>query len=66
VPDWAKLSNVWIARVEERIAELQRLRAGLTDCIGCGCLSLESCALANPADRLGRRGPGPRLWLGDC
>jgi MerR family redox-sensitive transcriptional activator SoxR len=61
--DWTKLSKVWVARVDERIAELQRLRANLTECIGCGCLSLESCRLANPGDRAGRRGAGPRFWV---
>src|SRR5919106_3886641 len=63
--DWAKLSSSWTARIEERIAELERLRAGLTECIGCGCLSLERCQLANPGDRAARNGPGPRYWLGD-
>jgi MerR family transcriptional regulator, redox-sensitive transcriptional activator SoxR len=63
--DWAKLSGAWSSRVDERIAELQRLRAGLTGCIGCGCLSLEKCKLANPADRAARYGPGPRYWVGD-
>lgn len=63
--DWAKLSSSWTRRIDERIAELQRLRAGLTECIGCGCLSLDRCTLANPGDRVGRRGPGPRYWIGD-
>jgi MerR family redox-sensitive transcriptional activator SoxR len=63
--DWARLSNSWTARIDERIAELERLRAGLTECIGCGCLSLDRCRLANPQDRAGRRGPGPRYWIGD-
>jgi MerR family transcriptional regulator, redox-sensitive transcriptional activator SoxR len=63
--DWAKLSAGWSRRVDERIAELQRLRAGLTQCIGCGCLSLQHCQLANPADRVGRAGPGARLWVGE-
>ena len=58
--DWAKLSSGWAAMIDERIALLQRLRDGLTDCIGCGCLSLEHCPIRNPADRLGQRGPGPR------
>jgi MerR family redox-sensitive transcriptional activator SoxR len=62
--DWAKLSAVWLARVNERIADLERLRMSLTDCIGCGCLSLGTCKLANPDDRVGRQGPGPRTWLG--
>ena len=63
--DWARLSSGWGARIEERIAELERLRAGLTECIGCGCLSLERCKLANPGDRAAGYGPGPRYWLGD-
>ncbi len=61
--DWARLSRTWTARVEERIAELERLRAGLTECIGCGCLSLDRCRLANPGDAAGRRGAGPRVWV---
>jgi MerR family redox-sensitive transcriptional activator SoxR len=63
--DWGKLSATWTARVDARIAELQRLRVGLTECIGCGCLSLDRCALANPEDRARSLGPGPRYWLGD-
>jgi MerR family transcriptional regulator, redox-sensitive transcriptional activator SoxR len=63
--DWAELSSSWTARIDLRIAELERLRAGLTECIGCGCLSLDRCQLANPEDRAGRRGPGPRYWVGD-
>ena len=61
--DWARLSGEWTKRIDQKIAELQRLRAGLTQCIGCGCLSIDKCKLANPADRAGRRGPGPRYWL---
>jgi MerR family redox-sensitive transcriptional activator SoxR len=63
--DWARLSDSWRARIGARIAELERLRDGLSDCIGCGCLSLDRCALANPDDRAGRAGPGPRYWVGD-
>jgi MerR family transcriptional regulator, redox-sensitive transcriptional activator SoxR len=63
--DWAKLSGSWASRIDERIAELARLRAGLTECIGCGCLSLDRCRLANPGDRAARGGPGPRYWIGD-
>jgi MerR family redox-sensitive transcriptional activator SoxR len=63
--DWSRLSRGWSARIEERIAELQRLRAGLTECIGCGCLSLDRCKLANPNDRAAGLGPGPRYWIGD-
>ena len=62
--DWASLSAQWRKRIDQRIAELQRLRAGLTECIGCGCLSINRCKLANPADRAGRAGPGARYWLG--
>ena len=62
--DWAKLSGTWTSRIDERIAELERLRAGLTQCIGCGCLSLQQCRLANPGDRVARWGPGPRYWIG--
>ena len=63
--DWSRLSRGWTARIDERIAELERLRVGLTECIGCGCLSLERCKLANPGDRAGHNGPGPRYWIGD-
>src|ERR1700751_455775 len=63
--DWAKISASWSKRIDERIAELERLRAGLTRCIGCGCLSLQDCQLANPGDRASRLGPGPRYWIGD-
>lgn len=63
--DWSLLSRAWTARIDERIAELHRLRAGLTECIGCGCLSLERCRLANPMDRAAALGPGPRHWIGD-
>jgi MerR family redox-sensitive transcriptional activator SoxR len=63
--DWSRLSRRWTARIDQRIAELERLKAGLTECIGCGCLSLERCRLSNPDDRAARRGPGPRYWVGD-
>jgi MerR family redox-sensitive transcriptional activator SoxR len=63
--DWSRLSRGWSGRIDERIAELERLKAGLTECIGCGCLSLDRCKLANPEDRAARLGPGPRYWIGD-
>jgi MerR family transcriptional regulator, redox-sensitive transcriptional activator SoxR len=63
--DWARLSTAWTSRIDERIAELERLKLGLTACIGCGCLSLDRCRYANPGDRAARLGPGPRYWLGD-
>ncbi len=62
--DWARLSGEWTKRIDARIAELQRLRDGLTACIGCGCLSIDRCRLANPQDTAGRKGPGPRYWMG--
>ena len=63
--DWARLSSTWTVRIDARIAELERLKAGLTECIGCGCLSLARCKLANPDDRAAALGPGPRYWVGD-
>jgi MerR family transcriptional regulator, redox-sensitive transcriptional activator SoxR len=58
--DWARLSAAWRDDLDARIAQLQRLRDNLTGCIGCGCLSLDTCKLANPDDRLGNDGPGAR------
>lgn len=63
--DWNRLTRTWSARIDERIRELERLKGGLSDCIGCGCLSLERCRILNPDDRLASRGPGPRYWVGD-
>jgi MerR family redox-sensitive transcriptional activator SoxR len=63
--DWSQLSAGWSGRIDQRIAELERLKAGLTECIGCGCLSLDRCKLANPDDRAARLGPGPRYWVGE-
>jgi len=63
--DWSRLSSGWSERIDDRIAELERLKAGLTECIGCGCLSLERCQLSNPRDRAASLGPGPRYWIGD-
>jgi MerR family redox-sensitive transcriptional activator SoxR len=63
--DWSRLSRRWSLRIDERIAELERLKRGLTECIGCGCLSLDRCRLANPGDRAAAGGPGARYWIGD-
>ena|SRR5438105_4209398 len=63
--DWSRLSRTWSSRIDQRIAELERLKTGLTECIGCGCLSLDRCKLANPNDRAARFGAGPRYWIGD-
>jgi MerR family transcriptional regulator, redox-sensitive transcriptional activator SoxR len=62
--DWARLSSAWTARIDARIAELERLRRGLTQCIGCGCLSLKICTMLNPGDSVADEGPGPRFWVG--
>ena len=62
--DWSQLSGTWKTRIDDRIQELERLSLGLTECIGCGCLSLDRCAMANPGDRAGRLGAGPRYWIG--
>ena len=63
--DWAALSTGWSARIDEQIADLERLRDGLAECIGCGCLSLDRCRFANPDDRAGRLGPGARYLMSD-
>ena len=63
--DWERLSRLWRRRLDDRIAQLQSLREKLASCIGCGCLSLRSCALYNTGDRAAERGPGPRYLLGD-
>ena len=63
--EWSRLSRTWTSRIDERIAELERLKLGLTECIGCGCLSLDRCQLSNPGDRAASLGAGPRYWIGD-
>jgi MerR family redox-sensitive transcriptional activator SoxR len=63
--DWARLSKTWGSRLDQRIAMLEGLRDQLSSCIGCGCLSLGTCALYNPGDRAARLGAGPRYLLGD-
>jgi MerR family redox-sensitive transcriptional activator SoxR len=56
--DWARLSAGWRDDLDERILHMQRLRDNLAGCIGCGCMSLKTCALSNPDDTLAERGPG--------
>jgi MerR family redox-sensitive transcriptional activator SoxR len=62
---WGRAARTWQARIDARIAELQRLSTTLGSCIGCGCLSLRSCALYNPQDTAARLGAGARWLLGD-
>jgi MerR family transcriptional regulator, redox-sensitive transcriptional activator SoxR len=60
--DWERLTTTWTSRIDERIREMERLRDSLTSCIGCGCLSLKTCAVMNPHDQCAKEGPGPRYW----
>ena len=60
--EWAKMSALWRSELDQRIEQLLLLRDQLTDCIGCGCLSLKRCRLTNPGDTLGEHGDGPRRW----
>ena len=57
--DWTRLSKVWRPRLDEQIERIERLRDQLDSCIGCGCLSLKTCALTNPGDAVAAYGPGP-------
>ena len=59
--DWSRLSRLWRADLEHRIAQLEKLRDTLDECIGCGCLSLRACALHNEEDHLAEEGTGPRI-----
>ncbi|MEU7136189.1 redox-sensitive transcriptional activator SoxR [Streptomyces sp. NPDC046261] len=60
--DWARLSEIWRVELDQRIQQLNALRDRLDDCIGCGCLSLDRCALSNPDDRFGTMGSGSILY----
>jgi len=60
--EWAKMSALWRSELDQRIEQLLLLRDKLTDCIGCGCLTLKRCRLTNPGDALGDQGDGPRRW----
>lgn len=63
--DWARISRSFRRELEAKIETLSRLRDQLDGCIGCGCLSLQKCALYNPDDRARHKGAGPRYLLGD-
>lgn len=60
--DWARVSRAWTSRIDQQITDLQRLKAKLTGCVGCGCLSLRTCPLNNPDDEQGTTALGP-AWL---
>jgi len=62
---WADAAAPWKELLDDRITLLQRLRDQMGFCIGCGCLSLDSCPLYNPDDALGANGPGARRWIGE-
>ncbi|HYZ07080.1 MAG TPA: redox-sensitive transcriptional activator SoxR [Pseudonocardiaceae bacterium] len=62
--DWQRISQCWQDTLDQRMRQLQQLRDDFTDCVGCGCLSIDRCKLANPFDELGKHGPGPRRLLG--
>ena len=64
--DWEQIATGFRADIANRIATLQKLSDTLDGCIGCGCLSLDRCALYNPQDRAARNGKGPRYLLGDA
>ncbi|WP_440073617.1 redox-sensitive transcriptional activator SoxR [Streptosporangium sp. OZ121] len=61
---WLKASACWSEEINARIEKMERMRDRFTECIGCGCLSFEQCALINPGDTLAEHGPGPRRLLG--
>ncbi|MNE97284.1 Redox-sensitive transcriptional activator SoxR [compost metagenome] len=63
--DWEQIAGQWQGLLDKRIDALQQMKRKLTSCIGCGCLSLEHCALYNPEDRAAEQGSGPRYLLGD-
>lgn len=48
--EWEQMASNWNAMLEHRIAQLKALQKDLGGCIGCGCLSMESCAIYNPQD----------------
>lgn len=61
--DWTAMSEIWAAELDRRILQMQKLRKGLGDCIGCGCMSIDKCPLRNRNDHLAAKGPGPRRLL---
>jgi MerR family transcriptional regulator, redox-sensitive transcriptional activator SoxR len=64
--DWAALAQRWQPMIDERLSLLSAMRRQLDECIGCGCLSLDTCGLYNPSDAAAGYGPGPRYLFGDA
>ena len=64
--DWERLSQTWRGSLDDRIAELEALRDRLSGCIGCGCLSLESCGLFNPDDLAAQAGDGAQYLFNEA
>ncbi|MET7905864.1 MerR family DNA-binding protein [Streptomyces sp. NPDC005355] len=62
---WNSVARTWTRRIDQQIADLERLKRKLTGCIGCGCLSLRTCSLYNPSDTASTHGPGARYFLGN-
>lgn len=60
--DWTRVSHSWTTRLDQQIADLERLKTKLTGCVGCGCLSMRTCRLTNPDDEQGEAAQGP-AWL---
>ncbi|MBT2227991.1 redox-sensitive transcriptional activator SoxR [Nonomuraea sp. NEAU-A123] len=60
---WIRASECWSEEINARIERMERMRDRFAECIGCGCLSFEQCALVNPGDALAQQGPGPRRLL---
>ncbi len=63
--DWRQISQDFRQELDQQIATLTKLRDDLDGCIGCGCLSLDRCALYNRADKAADKGDGPRYLMGD-
>lgn len=61
--DWDRISRHWHDHLEARRREIEQLQRELTDCIGCGCLSLRRCYVLNPSDSLAENGAGPQRLL---
>lgn len=61
--DWTRISTGFRLMLDDKIAMMERMRDKLDGCIGCGCLSLKTCALYNPEDKARQDGTGPRFVI---